>query len=88
MAAPPIALPPAVASDVIAGAAGSGGGASVRWVGVGFLGAAALCFAGFAAASLRTEGDSRRSLRLVLVILAAILFLVGVVLAIVGVAVD
>ena len=88
MAAHRLALP-AAAAVVITGPAGSGGGTDdLRWVGVAFLGAAALCFAGFAVASLLSSGDTRRNLRLVLAILAAVFFLVGVVLAAVGVSVD
>lgn len=67
------------------GSGTSGDVANLRWVGVAFLGAAALCFAAFAVASLQRAGARLASLRQTFGILAAVFFLVGVGLAVAGV---
>lgn len=67
------------------GSGTSGDVANLRWVGVAFLGAAALCFTGFAVASLQGAGARLASLRTMFAILAAVFFLVGVGLAVAGV---
>ncbi|MEW6583008.1 MAG: hypothetical protein AB1416_09630 [Actinomycetota bacterium] len=83
MAGPSSALVPVWAAATAVATSG-GSAESLRWVGVAFLGASALCFAGFAVSSLTAPGTGAAAWRLTLAILAGVFLLVGVVLGTVG----